>query len=179
MITRVLKGSGHGYLKILPSIEMNSETFDFKSELLFPFHFHLLGIVFFITGILSFIYMLYLAPILILVSLFIITAYRGVDFNRIEKKYREYNSFFFLKFGNWEKYEQVEKIFVNTSANSQKIFTMVTGGITVKSQEFNAYLKFDSGTSIFLIRKKDKKKLLGRIGKLSDYFQLEIQDLAN
>lgn len=135
-----------------------------------------MGLVFMMVGILSVIYKLLWSPILLLVGAFILTGFRGVDFNGREKVYREYNSFLFLKFGKWVKYDQAEKIYINSGSTSQKIYTQVTDGITVKSKEFNAYLKFDNGSKIYLASKKDKNRLIKRLKKLTDFFTLEIQD---
>lgn len=155
---------------------MEPETIDFKSGQLFPFHFQLLALVFILVGILSVIYMLFWSPILLLLGAFILSGFRGVDFNGREKIYREYNSFLFMKFGKWVKYDQAEKIYINSGSTSQKIYTQVTDGITVKSKEFNAYLKFDNGSKIYLASKKDKTRLIKRLQKLSDFFRLDILD---
>ena len=132
--------------------------------------------VFIIVGIISLIYKLLLSPILLFVGAFILTGFRGVDLNGREKVYREYNSFLFLKFGKWVKYGQAEKIYINSGSASQKIYTRMTSGITVKSEEFNAYLKFDNGSKIYLASRKDKNRLIKRLKKLTDFFGIEIQD---
>lgn len=135
-----------------------------------------MALVFILVGILSVIYNLLWSPILLLLGTFILTGFRGVDFNGQEKVYREYNSFLFVKFGKWLKYNQAEKIFINAGSTSQKIYTQVTDGITVKSKDYNAYLKFDNGSKIYLASKKDKNRLIKRLQKLSDFFRLDIQD---
>lgn len=155
---------------------MSRESIDFKSEKLFPFHFQLFGIVFFFTGVLSLLYKPYLTPIFILLGAFILSGYQGVEFDRVKRVYREYNSFFFMKFGKWGKYDTIEKIFINSSRTSQKIYTRVTEGVTVKNLVYNAYLLLGNGSKIYLIGKKDKKSLHKKLSTLSDFFQLEIHD---
>ena len=116
-----------------------TNSIDFKSDRLFPFHFQLLGVVFLLVGVVAIFDSPYLAAFLVPIAAIILTGYRGLEFNRSTKVYREYNPFlFFLKFGKPNKYADIEKIYVNSSNVSQKIYTMVTQGITARNVEYSA-----------------------------------------
>jgi hypothetical protein len=155
---------------------MNNDTIDLKSEKLFPWQFQFIGIIFLIVGIGLMIVSPYLAPILIVIGAFILTAYRGVEFNCSTKTYRNYNSFLFIKTGKFKPYDSVEKIYINESKVSQMIYTKITTGSTFRHIEYNAYLKFAHGIKIFLASKKDKKKLIDKLTGLAEFFQVEISD---
>ena len=135
---------------------MNSDSINLKSEKLFPFQFQLFGVVLLIGGIASVPFYPYISPFLIIVALSIFTGYRGIQFNRATKLYRTYKSFLFLKFGKWKEYDAIEMIYVNSAMVSQKIYTRVTEGITLRNVEYNAYLQFGNGTKEFLTFSKDK-----------------------
>lgn len=90
--------------------------------------------------------------------------------------YREYNSFFFLKFGDWTNFDEVEKIFINSKNVTQKIYTMITTGITTRNVEYNAFMKFGNGTKIYLMGKENKESLLKKLTKISDFLQIEVID---
>ena len=149
---------------------------NFKSEKLFPFQFQLLGAVFLFVGIVFTLGSPYLATLLIAIGAFILTGYRGIQFDRSTKIYRAYNSFLFLKFGKWKEYGEVEKIFINSSKVSQKIYTRINEGTTVRSVEYNAYLKVGDGTKEFLTNNRDKKTLFAKLDGLAEFFHLDIID---
>ena len=155
---------------------MKLELINFKSEQLFPFHFQLLGIAFLFIGMVLILYSPYFAPLFLVIGALILTGYRGIEFDRSKKVYKEYNSFLFMKFGNWIQYDSVEKIFINSSVVSQKIYTRVTEGTTFRNVVYNAYLKVGDEVKLYLMSKKDKNVLYEKLTKLSDFFQIEIVD---
>lgn len=157
---------------------MENESVNLKSDRLFPSHFLLLGLIFTIVGLLLILFSPYLAPLFLLLGGMILTGYRGVEFDRIQKKYREYNSFLFMKFGDWENYDKPEKIFINSVNVSQKIYTMVTTGTIIRNVEYNAYMELGNGEKIYLISKKDKNRLYKKLSRIADFFQLEVIDYS-
>lgn len=157
---------------------MKDDSFNFNSEMLFPFQFQLLGIIFTLFGVGLLLIFPYFAPISLLIGALILTGYRGIQFERSKKQYREYNSFIFLKFGSWGKYDKVEEIFIVASSTSQKVYTMVTTGRTIKNIEYNAYIKFVDGAKLHLTAKKNKDLLKRKLTKIADFFQIEIVDLS-
>jgi hypothetical protein len=155
---------------------MKKDVLDFKSDKLFPWQFQLLGVVILIGGLGAITSILYLTPVLIALALLIFTAHRGIEFDSIKKTYRVYNSFIFIKTGKSLNYEVVEKIYINLSKVSQKIYTRANLGTTFKNQEYDAYLKFDNSQKIFLLNGKDKEEVMSKLKSLSNFFQLEVID---
>ncbi len=155
---------------------MDTQIVTFKSASLFPPHFKFLGYLFFFMGLILVALTSFFAFIPLVLGALIITGYRGLQFNKANKDYRDYNSFLFLKFGKWKKYSHVEDLFINEATTSQKIYTRVNEGTTIRGQEYNAYLKFADGTKIHLMTKKNKEELKKRLSLIANFFQSQIAD---
>lgn len=115
--------------------------------------------------------------ILLLASCFVITASEGTDFDLQKKTIREYNSFFFLKTGNFEPLGKVDYIFINSGTESQQMSS--PRGIQTAVFEnavFNAYLKLSSGEKIKLLKEKNKLTLIKKLQALSEGLPAEIVD---
>ena len=155
---------------------MNSDYLDFKSGQLFPWQFQLIGVVFIIGGLGALVSAPYVTPFLVIIALLIFTAHRGIEFDAINKTYRVYNSFLFVKTGKTSDYEKVEKIYINLSKVSQKIYSRANLGTTFKNLEYDAYLMFNNSEKIFLLSGKNKEQVLKRLEGISSLFQLDISD---
>ncbi len=155
---------------------MGKSTINIRSYKLFPFHFQVLGILFLILTAILVLESPYFAPLFFLSGAAILTGYRGVQFDLSKKSYREYNSFLFIKFGKWENFDAVEKIYVNSANVSQYAYTMVTTGTTIRSVEYNAYAKLGNDQKVHLICSKNKKKLTQKLSEMASLFQLEVID---
>ena len=150
---------------------------DIKSGSLFPWYFQLVGVFAILGAVSSFQSNLILALVLLVVGLFILTSYSGIEFNSFRKTYKPYYSFFFLKAGKARTYGEVEKIFVNANKVSQKIYTAHTlNSSTFKNIEFDAYIKFSNGNKAYLLSNKSKRKLMDNLQGLSLAMQTSIVD---
>ncbi|MCB0505144.1 MAG: hypothetical protein KDC58_06535 [Cyclobacteriaceae bacterium] len=152
--------------------------FNFYSELLFPFHFMALGTAFLLGGLASVIFSPFLGVILIIIGLLIVTAYRGLEFDRLALKYRVYNSFIFIRVGKWESYQEVKQIFVKTNIISQTIYLKISQGTDISNVVFDAYLEFSDEEKVYLVGKKKKMKIMKKIEPLSKFLGVQINDLT-
>ena len=155
---------------------MKTDSISLRSEKLFPFHFQVLGAIFLFGGIIFVFDTPIFGTILIFSGAFILTEYRGIKFDRRAKSYQIYYSFLLLKFGETKGYEDAVKMYINSVKVSQKIYTMVTTGITSRNIEYNAYLKLIDGTKLYLTSNRDKKLLFDKLSNLADFFGLDIVD---
>lgn len=153
-----------------------SNSIDFKLDKLFPWQFQLIGVAFLIGGLSAFVSASYVTPFLVIIALIIFTAQRGIEFDGLKKTYRVYNSFVFIKTGKSLKYEKVEKIYINLSKVSQKIYSRANMATTFNNLEYDAYLMFSNSEKVFLFSGKNKKKVLNRLEDLSSFFQLDVSD---
>src|SRR5690606_15570637 len=151
---------------------------DIKDES-FPWQAKLVAALFLVGGIAMFITVRWLAVILVLVGLLLLTGHSGTVFDREKKIYLEYNSYLFFRRGEKIPYNRVEKIFINSERFSQKVFTPHTlDSATFYSIAYNAYLKFDNGRKIYLTTCKKKSALIGRIKPVAEFLQTSVHDYA-
>ena len=155
---------------------MKRDKLDIKSERLFPIQFRFFGFLLVLGGIISFPISMILGPVLLVAGGAILTGYRGIQFNGVNGQYRTYNSFLYLKFGTWQPLPQVEMIYVNASKTSQKIYTRVTEGSTIRGVEYNAYMLFENDAKEFLVTGRNKEKLFKKVEPAGIFFDLEIVD---
>ncbi len=153
---------------------MKDDILDFKSEKLFPFQFQLFGIVIGFTGLLCLVFAPYVSPLLILLSILIFTSYRGIEFDRLAKSYRIYNAFLYWKTGKTASYTGLDKLYIHSVKVSQKVYTMVTTGITSKNTVYDAYLKLEDGSRIYLTSHKSRDILMKRLQPLARFLKLDI-----
>ncbi len=67
-------------------------------------------------------------------------------------------------------------IYINAMNVTQKVYTRVTEGTTMRYVEFNAYILFSDGTKEFLTHSKHKEKLIVKLSELVEFAQLDITD---
>ena len=157
---------------------MDSTTINVKAES-FPWQVKFLGMIFFIAGAAVLVSYWWLSLILWFISLFLLTGHSGTTIDREAMTYREYNSYFFIKNGETKRYNDVEKIFINSSNESQKIYTAHTlDSSTFTNTVYNAWLKFDNGVKIFLTTQKSKEALSKKLYPISKFLNTEIEDYS-
>lgn len=143
---------------------------------IFPFQFIILGVVIIFAGLVLLVENWWAAGLIVL-GLFILTAYNGTEIDLKEKIFREYNSFFYYKSGEKETFNSIDQIYITTSRVSQEIYTKITTTSTIRSVVYNVYIVFNGDHKVHLVSKKNKDKALKSIEvllketglKLSDY----------
>jgi hypothetical protein len=154
----------------------DSHKIDIKAES-FPWQGKLVGILFVLTATAMLTTHWWLSVVLTLPGLWLLTGYSGTELDRGENAYREYNSYFLIKAGKWQRYNRVEKIFVNASNESEKMYTAHTmESMTFRRTVFNAFLKFDNGEKIFLLSRKNKGDLINKIRPVVDFLDTKLVD---
>jgi hypothetical protein len=117
--------------------------------------------------------------LIIAASFFVLASHEGTEFNIANKTFRSYTSFFFIKTGEFEKYSDVEKIFINSGTQSQKIYTAHTSlSTTVKEKVYNAYIKFSTGEKVHLLTSKSKEDVIKKLTPVTQAFNVEILEVA-
>ena len=150
---------------------------DIKSGALFPFPFLVLGAVVLVAGVAVVTTQFLLSIFLMLTAGIILTAHEGTEIDPSKNTYREYQSYLFIKKGKVTEYDQIEKIFVNATKVSQRMYTAHTSNSsTFSNVEYNAYLKFTDGVKIFLLSKKNKARLLARLEKVARALNIPVTD---
>jgi hypothetical protein len=155
---------------------MDISKITFRSGNLFPFQFQYIAIVLSIFSLLLLIVYPFFSPLPLIPALIIFTGSYGLEIMPEEKQYRAFNSILSIKRGQWKSYSAIEMIYLTTSSRSQKVYTRVTEGPTIRKKYYNAYVKFADGNKEFLQSKKTKSVLIKNLEKLSDQVGLEITD---
>lgn len=155
-----------------------STRVDIKSGSLFPWHFMLIAGIFLLAGFGLIAERPLLSLTLIVTSLFILSGYAGTEIDLNNSSFREYRSFFFFfKGGKRQKFNSMEKIYINKSRVAQKVYTAHTNHSSVFSNvEYNAWLKLDDGRKIHLLSKSDKSKLIRILNRVSHSLQVRVDD---
>lgn len=146
---------------------MQNLKIDVKAES-FPWQGKLLGILFIACAAAAAASYWWLSILLLFIGLLLLTGHSGTEFRPSDKTYREYNSYLFVRSGKIHRYGKVEKIFINASQESQRMYTAHTSeSRTFTRRQYNAYLKFDNGTKIFLTSRKNKAALLKELDRVA------------
>ncbi len=156
-----------------------THTIDIKAESL-PWQFKLIGILLIVFALATAMSsVLWVSIILIVVGVIILTINSGTEIDPGTKKYREYNSILFYRYGEEERYEDVEKIFINASKVTKEMQTAhTTHGSIFSSIEYNAYLKLSDGKKIFLMSKKNKKAMIDKLKPVAEQLRSELVDYS-
>ena len=154
---------------------MSKNIINIKAES-FPWQIKLIGILFLIVAISVLANFWWLSLILAVLSLLILTGHSGTEINVSDKTFREYNSYLSIRRGDRLKYDEIERIFINSAKVSQKMYTAHTlNSSTFHSVVYNAYLKLD-GRKIFLTGRKDKAQLIRILKPVASALRTEITD---
>jgi hypothetical protein len=117
------------------------------------------------------------ALVFIILSGFVLTASEGTEIDLSRKTFLEYKSFYFIKSGTRESFSGMEKIFINTSKSRQQMYTAHTTKSSIyENMEYNAFLKFDDGTKVHLLKKRKKDDLLKRINNIAAKLGVPVED---
>lgn len=150
---------------------------DIRFGFLLPWPFRFIGLLLLFSGIVFLTKIIWLGVALLIVGAFIVSAYEGFEIDREERKYREYNAFFFVKTGKYEPYAEVDKLYINRSKESQRMYTAHTNqSATFSNEIFNGFIKLSNGEKILLSTRKDKDALVKKLLPLSEYVGTQISD---
>jgi hypothetical protein len=145
----------------------------------FPWQFKFIGALAFIAAVGFVSTWWWLSLIFLLVGAVIFTTHSGTSLDAEKKMYREYNAFLFMKMGEWKKYDNVEKIFINASKESQQVHPAHTNdSATFTYTSYDAYLKFSTGQKIYLASKKDKVALMKMLKGVAEVLETELVDYS-
>lgn len=158
-------------------MQKDCPTLDIKTGRLFPLPFLLVAAIFVLAAIGLFGSYPLASVVLLLLSTLIFTAHAGVELDRVQQTYREYNSFLFIRNGKARPYRDVEKIFINDGLQSQRVYTTHTTTSSVFTNSvYRAYIKFDDGEKVLLGKESKKEKLQPKAQQVADYLQTSLID---
>ena len=158
-------------------MEQEQATLDIKRGPLFPISFRFVAVLLIIAAVALFLSYPLASVILLLVSLGILSAQEGVEFNQAQRTYREYYAFFFIKSGKPYSYQGVEKVFMNSGQVSERMYTAhTTSSAVFTNREYRGFVKFDDGTKVLIARGKKKSSIEEKLQQVSNYLNAVVVD---
>ena len=152
---------------------------DIKYGALFPWHVRLVAVFTIIIALAVIINYWWISLLIFIGSFFVIVSHEGTEVDPINKTFRSYTSFLFFKTGDSENYSHVEKLFINSGKQSQKMYSAHTSlSTTVSEKVFNAYIKFSNGEKVHLLTSKMKEDVIKKLTPLSHALKVEIIEVA-
>jgi hypothetical protein len=114
---------------------------------------------------------------ILVMSMGVLTAREGTEIDPAAKKYREYTAFFFVKSGEWLPYGSMEKVFINRNRVKQRVYTARTNhSAEFTYDEFSAFLKFDDGEKVQLMKHRSKEALMRRVAEVAKQLVVTVVD---
>ncbi|EMR02465.1 hypothetical protein [Cesiribacter andamanensis] len=154
-----------------------SDQLDIRGNRVFPFHFLAIGILLLPAGLAMVTTYPLASLVMLLVSGVVFTSHEGVLFDRARGTYREYTSYLFIRTGSTHPYQGVEKVFVNSGQESQKIYTAHTNdSSTFRNTVYRGWVKLDNGKKVFIASSKHKVEITRKLGLLADFLQTDLAD---
>lgn len=155
---------------------MDSHQINLKAGKLFPFQFQLLAFIFLLLGVALLLVHVIPAIILLFLGGMMVTGFSGCQFDLQNKKYRNYQSFFWLRLGKWQEIKTIEKVYINKIKTSQRIYSRANMSTTVKGYVFKAFIKFSNGEKMMILESPDKNYVVEAIRPLAASHKLQIDD---
>lgn len=155
---------------------MKSHIINIRAETL-PWQMKLLGVLLVLGAPAVIMTYWWLAIILAAAGVAILSWHSGTEIDHKNRTFREYNSCWFVRMGDREKFSGVEKIFINKAKVSQAMYTPHTANSsTMHYFIFDAYLKFDDGRKIYLASRKNKARLIKLLNPVVATLGAELSD---
>ena len=105
-----------------------------------------------------------------------LTGYSGCEFDLTNSSYREYNSFFRIRFGKWKDIPGVEKIYVNKIKSSQKMYSRANVSSVLREHIYKCFIKFSDGQKLLLTQKRNKEDVMKEVQLIAKSYGLEVID---
>jgi hypothetical protein len=152
---------------------------DIKFGSLFPWHVRIVAVGAIVVAFAILQNYWWVSLLIIAASFFILVSHEGTEIDSVNKTFRSYTSFFFFKTGGFEKYSDVEKIFINSGNQSTKMYSAHTSlSTTITERIFNAYIKFSNGEKVHLLTSKSKEDVIKKLTPLTQALRVEILEVA-
>ncbi len=156
---------------------MTTNKIDFKTQFFFPAGVVFVGAVLILFGPLVMLGNMAVGISVLIGGLIIATTHVRVVIDLTNKKYREYIVFLGLRVGKYERFEELDYLFVRKAKVSQRRTSYYgNGGTTIYSERYEGYLHYDGDVMLHMFSEDKKGKVLERLRKLSTQLNLRVVD---
>ncbi|MEO9967452.1 MAG: hypothetical protein ABJF11_16760 [Reichenbachiella sp.] len=146
------------------------QELDIKQESYFPQNFKFFGIILIIGAILAIssadsvtIVRGITSLVLLLIGILILSARYGLKINIDQRTYTVYTLLLGFKVGTPEKFDCIEKFYINQVTEKAQLSTRTGAKYDIKSSVYKAFFRVDTGEKIHLDTDKKEKKLAERL----------------
>ena len=144
---------------------------------LFQLHFQFMAVVVMFVGFVLIKTYLLVSICLFAVGVFILSGRSGIQIDTTNKLYREYLSFYFMKWGAFNSFEHIQKIFINSTRVTRTMYAPRSNhSASFTDRKYNAFLKFDDGTKLLIVSKGNKDRLLRNVKLINAQLKTNIVD---
>jgi hypothetical protein len=156
---------------------MAQTKIDFKTQFFFPDGVVFVGCVVFFAGLLAvFSPQPVIGVVVMFGSIVVATTHVRVEIDLRNKRYREYILFLGMRIGKYERFDELDYLFVRKAKVSQRMAVGYVNANTIRSERYEGYLRYDGDVMLHLFSQGKKAKLVEQLNKLSTQLNLRVVD---
>jgi hypothetical protein len=154
---------------------MAQNKLDFKTQFFFPGGVVFVGAVLILFGPLVMVNHLAMGIMILFGGLVTATTHVRIGIDLQNKTYREYIVFLGLRVGKYERFQELDYLFVRKAKVSQTLSNRVSS-TTVYGERYEGYLHYDGDVMLHLFSQGKKAKVVEQLNKLSTQLNLRVID---
>jgi hypothetical protein len=156
---------------------MAQNKLDFKTQFFFPGGVVFVGAVLILFSPLVMVSHLTLGIMVLFGGLVTATTHVRIGIDLQNKTYREYIVFLGLRVGKYERFQELDYLFVRKAKVSQRRSSYYGNGATkIYSERYEGYLHYDGDVMLHLFSQGKKAKVVEQLNKLSTQLNLSVVD---
>jgi hypothetical protein len=148
---------------------------DFKTQFFFPGGVVFVGAVLIVVGPLVLFSHTVLGIMVLFGGIVAATTHVRVSIDLQNKNYREYIVFLGLRMGKYERFHELDYLFVRKTKVSQRVTARVASS-TIYSERYEGYLHYGGDVMLHLFSEGNKAKVIKRLNELSGKLNLNVID---
>jgi hypothetical protein len=156
---------------------MAHNKLDFKTQFFFPDPVVFVGAVLILFSPLVMVSHLTLGSMVLFGGVVTATTHVRIGIDLQNKTYREYIVFLGMRIGKYERFQELDYLFVRKAKISQRRLSYYGNGATkIYSERYEGYLHYDGDVMLHLFSQGKKTKVVEQLNKLSAQLNLRVVD---
>lgn len=155
---------------------MAPDKIDFKTQFFFPGGIVFVGAVLILVSPLVLVGHITWGIVVLSGGVLAATTHVRIGIDVPKKRYREYIVFLGMRLGKYERFQELDYLFVRKTRVSQRMSYGGTNATTIRSERYEGYLHYDGDVMLHLFSEDKKAKLVKQLNKLSGQLNLRVID---
>ncbi|MEK6478793.1 hypothetical protein WJR50_14700 [Catalinimonas sp. 4WD22] len=147
-------------------------SIDIKTHDYFPFHMIVIGVAFLLMAVIISTMYPFIAFLLLLMGIVIVSTHYRVSIDPEKKEYREYLWILGFRRGNIQPYSRLHDIYIRQ--HTQNIEYGFVSRVSGRKKVYSAALELDDDSNVFIGEHANESKLLKKVNKLAQKLQASI-----